>query len=347
MNSCISPENIFAPPAIRGFIREPMTIERVRELTLSFLPGLESGSLDFEVIEKGGSGRFFYRVRDRSGSRSWVAMAYSDDRSDNARFASITDFLIDHRIAVPAITGRNEAEGFLLVQDLGEIDLGWFAGKDWESEQKPAYLESLRLVFDLHEITEASQPDDLPELEFRFNAELYEWELDYFFNHFVTNFQSPEALSLRSDPSFLKLRNWLGELPRALVHRDFQSTNVMFHEGRYYLIDYQGMRFGLPEYDVASMVYDPYTDLSEEQRQELIDYYFQLKQQAGHGTTFAEYESLLDACAVQRLMQALGAYGFLGITKGKREFLQHIAPARERLHYVAERACPVLGKVLA
>jgi hypothetical protein len=34
---------------------------------------------------------------------------------------------------------------------------------------------------------------------------------------------------------------------------------------------------------------------------------------------------------MQRLMQALGAYGFLGLVKGNRSFLNYIAPAIESL----------------
>ena len=323
-----------------------MKIERVREFSEKFIPDCDPGAIHFEVIEKGGSGRVFYRVTDSARALSWIAMAYSDDRPDNARFASITDFLLAHQIAVPAIVGRDEEAGFLLVEDLGSVDLGCFANSDWESEQRPAYEKSLRLVFDLHQLTEASQPKDLPELEFCFDADLYQWEQDYFFNHYVANFESENGLGLRTDPELGRLRDWLATLPRSLVHRDFQSTNVMFRNGDCFLIDYQGMRFGLPEYDVASMVYDPYVDLSGESLRELVSYYYELKQSAGHSDSFEHFEKKLKACAVQRLMQALGAYGFLGIRKGKKEFLEHIAPAKERLRFVAEDTCPVLRRVL-
>jgi hypothetical protein len=40
---------------------------------------------------------------------------------------------------------------------------------------------------------------------------------------------------------------------------------------------------------------------------------------------------------MQRLMQALGAYGFLGLVKGHKHFLKHVAPAMQSLqHNVAE-----------
>ena len=318
-----------------------MQIERIRELTLSLLPSdVDADGLEFEVIEKGGSGRVFVRVKDSTSNQSWVAMAYTDDRSDNARFASITDFLFRSGIAVPEIVGRKEDLGFLLVQDLGNIDLGNFESKDWDSVLLPAYQASLRAVFPLHQITWENKPKDLPELEFCFDAELYQWEQDYFYKHYVTNFESESALAFQENQSLTELRDWLTQLPRSLVHRDFQSTNVMFRDDKCYLIDYQGMRFGLPEYDVASMIYDPYVDLTHEQREQLITYYHQLKQEAGHTQSYEDYRKVFDACAMQRLMQALGAYGFLGLTKGKKEFLQHIEPAKQRLQQVAQSICP-------
>lgn len=323
-----------------------MEIERIRDLTCSFLAGAAHGELRFEVIEKGGSGRCFYRVTDRDSPQSWIVMVYTNDRPDNARFASITDFLINHRVAVPAILGRREDEGYLLVQDLGNVDLGEFEGHDWERILRPRYESALETVFALHEISEAQCPPDLPQLEFCFDADLYQWEQDYFFNHYASHFESAEMLALGTHPTLSGLRDWLSSLPRYLVHRDFQSTNVMFHQDRCYLIDYQGMRFGLPEYDVASLVFDPYVGLTCEQQSELVAHYYRLKQRAGHGDSFDSFVGKLDGCALQRLMQALGAYGFLGLTKGKREFLQHIAPARHRLASVAESAFPEMHEVL-
>ncbi|MDF1815648.1 MAG: phosphotransferase [Verrucomicrobiales bacterium] len=323
-----------------------MTSEQVLSLTQSFLPDINQESLNLVVIEKGGSGRLFYRVTDADSGRSWVAMAYTRDRPDNARFASITDFLLNHGVAVPEILARKEEIGYLLVQDLGSIDLGNYAGADWETVQKPSYLQALKTVFALHQITEDSQPADLPELEFCFDADLYQWEQDYFFNHYVTKFEPKGTDSFRSDPVFSGIRDHLSDLPRSLVHRDFQSTNVMFKNGSCYLIDYQGMRFGLPEYDVASLIYDPYVNLSEEQRDELINYYFRLKQDAGHPETFEEYIKRLNTCAIQRLMQALGAYGFLGNEKGKKEFFRFIEPAKDRLRHVAASECEVINRIL-
>jgi aminoglycoside/choline kinase family phosphotransferase len=114
------------------------------------------------------------------------------------------------------------------------------------------------------------------------------------------------------------------------VHRDFQSQNIIVRNGLAYLIDFQGMRPGLAEYDLASLLFDPYVDLAEAERAELIDYYLRHQKEDGVSSA-AQIETVLPLCAIQRLMQALGAYGFLGLVKQHTAFLNHIPAATRSL----------------
>jgi hypothetical protein len=61
-----------------------------------------------------------------------------------------------------------------------------------------------------------------------------------------------------------------------------------------------------------------------------LEYYKTLQTEAGYPPG-ENYERLFWKCAVQRLMQALGAYGFLSIHRGKPSFRAHVAPALTRL----------------
>jgi hypothetical protein len=91
------------------------------------------------------------------------------------------------------------------------------------------------------------------------------------------------------------------------------------------------MRPGLAEYDLASLLYDPYVRLTDSERAELIDFY-----RGVAAVNDPDFEEKLRLCAMQRLMQALGAYGYLGLAKKNRAFLVHIPTALDSL-----------GKVLA
>jgi hypothetical protein len=120
------------------------------------------------------------------------------------------------------------------------------------------------------------------------------------------------------------------------VHRDFQSQNIIIQNGQANLIDFQGMRPGLAEYDLASLLYDPYVELTEAERAELIAYY--RGRQLENGVTIdGDLDLRLRLCAMQRLMQALGAYGFLGLVKGHKHFLQHIPNALRSLRTVVRK----------
>jgi len=327
-----------------------MEMAEIERRTREEFPQWRNAALELRVIEKGGSGRLFVRVTVPGGEPGCIAMHYGLDRSDNARFAAVTDFLNRHGVPAPRILARREDLRLLWTDDLGSTDLGDLDGEDWSGVRKPAYECAFKAVFPLHCCFESRTPPDLPELERPFDASLYEWEQGYFLTNYAGRFLSREAVdALTTDPSLAELARELGSLPRSLVHRDFQSTNVMLQDGKAYLIDYQGLRWGLPEYDLASMVFDPYRDFGGSERDSLVDFYFGLKRAAGHPESRAEFERRLVRCGLQRLMQALGAYGFLGEEKGKREFLAHIPVARERLRNLAAggNGLPRLAEILS
>ena len=327
-----------------------MELAEIETETREAIAGWREAPLRLSVIEKGGSGRLFVRIRNLDAQVSLIAMHYSDDRTDNARFASITDFLNAHGIPAPRTFGRREDLNLLWVEDPGEIDLGNLEKEDWETVRLPAYRSALRSVLHLHLIHESNAPGDLPELELSFDEKLYQWEQDYFLQQYVARFVSEEdAERLRDMPALHELRAELAGLPRSLVHRDFQSTNVMVMGNETFLIDYQGLRWGLPEYDLASLVYDPYTEFTREQREQLISFYFDLRRESEPSLEEGPFRRLLCQCASQRLMQAMGAYGFLSEVKGKREFLDHIPAGRKRLLAVSQEdgGIPELSEVLS
>ena len=139
-----------------------------------------------------------------------------------------------------------------------------------------------------------------------------------------------------------QLATSLTGMPKTLVHRDFQSENIMVRDQQVYLIDYQGLRLGRPEYDVASLIYDPYVNLDRSEREELINYYGDNHVK----TEQSQFRQRLAMCAAQRLMQALGAYGNLGLNMGKPKYLEFIEPAMANIVEATrgiDELAPILG----
>jgi hypothetical protein len=102
----------------------------------------------------------------------------------------------------------------------------------------------------------------------------------------------------------------------------------MIKNGRPVLIDFQGMREGCLFYDLGSLICDPYVTFTDEERKELLAFYYELMSPAYSRDEFVQNFWM---GSVQRLLQALGAYGFLGLKKNKPAFLGHIGNGLENL----------------
>lgn len=313
-----------------------MLPENVIDYTRTHFPDFGEDGCEVALLDKGGSGRLYYRVK--MGESSMIFAKYNNHREENLHFVDIARFLDRCGIQVPRIFHHDAEEGLIWMQDLGTEDLWAFRDSDW-SVRRALYESALRQVAKLHSHATRMASSAKLKLQIEFNETLYLWEQEYFFEHGVTGLMGvpgEEASEMAASPVFLALVKRLSGLPRYLVHRDFQSQNILIHEATAWLIDFQGMRPGLPHYDVASLLYDPYVTISEEERQELVAFYIDAAGAEGLDVR-KDFEEIFLGCAAQRLMQALGAYGFLGLKCGRPAFLRHVPAAKRSLANVLAR----------
>ncbi len=282
----------------------------------------ESVPIELSPLEGRGSDRTFFRLRwDQKDSA--ILIHYDPKRVENAYYADIAKFLLRIGVAVPRTIHHDPARSLIVMEDLGDTDLWSLSNTAWET-RRALYQKTLTIVHKLHSFPEKDFPSDRVRLMEGFGPNLYRWERDYFKDHFIR-----DVCGIELDPQFMReleaelstlAERLLGTI-RSLVHRDLQSQNVMIRDGEPFLIDFQGMRFGNPFYDLGSLLCDPYVDLSVSERDELISYSYEVGKWNFDWDTFQK--SFWEASA-QRLMQALGAYGFLGLKKGLRTYLEHI-----------------------
>jgi aminoglycoside/choline kinase family phosphotransferase len=245
-------------------------------------------------------------------------------------------------VNVPAIYAFDEERLFVWLQDLGRDDLHAHHTEPWEF-RRPLYEATLREAAKIHSVAESSlSNDEVAAMEPAFNEGMYEWEQNYFVEHFVHGFLNRDVQDLTAAHDALaQLRQKLAQRPRCLVHRDFQSQNVIMRDGAAWLVDYQGLRPGLAEYDLASLLFDPYVKISRQERAEMLEYYAHLRR-----LDLSELRAIFYLCAAQRLMQALGAYANLSRNLGKTHFEQHIPAGVANLILVCEEA-PELTPLLS
>lgn len=218
------------------------------------VPGWATAGLEIALIQKGGSDRHYFRVSafgPHDGPPSAILMAYTDRRADNLSFFAATEVLGLTGARVPEIFHHDPLRKLAWIEDLGREDL-W----EWRADDAmrlPLYRSALRQVACLHRFRWEDIPETLrQQMQPAFDEKLYAWEQDYFFTEFASRFSAAGEDRLgviRAQEEYAALRRTLAALPKSPVHRDFQSQNVIVRDGHAWLIDYQGLRPGRPEYD--------------------------------------------------------------------------------------------------
>lgn len=285
-----------------------------------------------------GSQRQFYRVRMADGSFLVAVFPAGGQRPerDEARSAwLIGRHLFQKGVPVPRPLAFAEDSGLLLIEDLGDVRLFDLARKDGGSGAAlmEYYRQAVRAL--VHMQIEGGRGFDVswcwqtPRYDRRL---MLERESGYFLQALCGDFLRLETPGPELHNEFNDIADHAGRAPaHFFLHRDFQSRNLMIRDNVIRIIDFQGGRLGPLAYDLASLLIDPYVRLPGEAQDELLNEYLRelhryLPYDAGQFRD--EYFHL----ALQRNMQALGAFAFLGCRRGKADFLEFVRPALYSLH---------------
>lgn len=271
----------------------------------------ELGAKDIRFLGARGSERVFF------GCDKGIAILYDDgNRDENGKYPGHSRWLKGKGVPVPDVVADVPSMKAMLLSDAGK-------------ERHMSLEEYVRVVEELVRFNALGSEPDLPDLLPPFDDETWEWERGLFAKYCLgANFhrEMPEAAARELEGVAERLMRE----PPALVHRDFQSTNVLWKDDKLTFIDYQGMRIGPAAYDLASLVYDPYVKFTEGERRALVALY---AKKSGR----PEIVDVLPFAAVQRLVQCLGAYGRLA-SVGQPHFSAHVLPALENLLDAADHA---------
>ncbi len=266
-----------------------------------------------------GSLRSFWRLVN--GHKAVIAIAYeTEGRPENGRYAACARTLAKAGVPVPRIV--LDAPQMLILEDLGDETLDKHL-KSINASYRDGGQHSPLIGHVMTALAAFHRADtgDLP-LEPPFDEALYNWECDLY-----ETFAGP--LPPEAKAEWQQLKAALLAEPTVLVHRDFQSTNILLRKGAPVFIDFQGMRRGAALYDLASFLYDPYVTWEPEVLEDALKAYAS----AAH----VDLETLrqrLPYAGVQRLMQAIGAYYRLN-SVGQPRFLVYVPIARERASQLA------------
>ena len=252
-------------------------------------------------------------------------------------FINIGTHLYNHQIPVPRIMGYDLFSGLVMLEDLGDVHLQKIIlelRKHENNEQEifSWYKTALDLVMDLsikgrqgfNTAWTFQTPDYSREL-------ILEKECRYFVDSFLRGYLNLKIKFEDLLPPFEFIADQcLNHAFTGLMHRDMQSRNIMVTQGHLKIIDFQSARTGPLQYDVASLLIDPYVNLSTNLKKMLLDH---CAKAVNHRTGFDEntFKTGYYYCALTRNFQMLGAFSHLSRNRGKTWFEPFIRPALETL----------------
>ncbi len=317
-------------------ILTPAQIDFLTRECSGFAPG--NG---IELAGHAGSQRHFIRIH--CGSCSRILIVWDSGDEDWHRFLAIGHDRERTGMLLPEIIAADPRHGLILEEDLGTQTLKRYcAGVSGDHRNiETVYRRTLEALCFWQSPHVAAHPVIAAR---SMDIETFLWESSYFARHFVIDFCGCEALLGDAwENERTRLARRCAMLPKTAIHRDFQSENVMIIEEGVRFVDFQGARLGPPEYDVASLLYDPYVTCIDDGMCSNLHGYWNDRRGGG-----SEQVDSLYLCAVQRLMQALGAYGNLSLHHGKQWYRRYMLPGLERLSGVMRRFedYPAIGKVV-
>lgn len=292
-----------------------------------------------EQLRGDASARRIYRIW--WSGESYIAVC-GDNIAENQAFVSFTRTFIECSLPVPEIVAVCPTNSTYILRDLGDVHLA-----DLKESNSPAFGRRLKelyrsaLIYLLQFQVEGASRIDFSKCyqHPQFGFENIVWDLRYYYYRFAKNVSESAPGYEYFEPEYYKLADMASQYAdEFFLYRDFQSKNIMVVNNRLYFIDYQSGRRGALQYDLASILFDPYMNIPRNTRQELLTFYIENAEK-----TIDSVDRFVQGYyvfALIRLLQALGAYGFLTYVRGKTQYWAYVAPA---LHSCGE----ILGNELA
>jgi NDP-sugar pyrophosphorylase family protein len=281
-------------------------------------------------IAEQGSNREFYRISYPDSSR--VVMLSSSEDQDFERFMKIGNYLFKNGVGTPEIFNYDKAQHAVLMEDLGDETVHEILKRENKGD---VYRKVIDWLVGFQKKSCELGDECRKEVDRAFDYPGIRWETEYFTENFLKRHLGvDDAKCAELQPVFDMLAGESLNQPQVLIHRDFQSQNILIKDGKVRIVDFQGARQGPVAYDLMSLLKDAYVDIPKTLRKELEEYYYAGLQATGVGElTFSEdqFRKYAVFAGLQRNMQALGAFAFLSLVKGKKRYLDYMPGGVENL----------------
>ena len=289
-----------------------------------------------EKLKGDGSNRKFFRIFFNNSSLILILPQEGEYGLKEAySYYELGNFFYKNHIPVPKIEFWSPETGILIVEDLGNTRLF-----DIKNFSEKYYFKAIQILAKFQKLVSSFPVDktvDTPVYSFDF---LWEKEIKYFFEWYIRRYKKIKIPESFIEEIFFWAKEEANFVDQIVMHRDFQSKNLMIKNDNIFIVDFQGARLGPPAYDLASLLFDPYINYFNQfsEISYFIEYYLKLTKYP-HKTFLKEFKFL----SIVRLKQALAAYCKLS-SLGKNWFLEYIPRAENRLFSLLQSFYPDIYK---
>ena len=298
--------------------------------------------LECLLLKGDASDRNYYRATyllntspDRPRSIIIMQLARLEPEPD---FNCMQKFLKKMDIPVPDILRFDVERGLLFLMDCGDTHLA----DKIEAEPKNIvywYQKAIEIIVTFHTRATENLTPDCPAKNLFFDKEKLMWEMDFMLEHYVQGILK-NTLSFdeknKTQEALGTLCKALSDQDRVFTHRDYHSRNIMIHNGKLRVIDFQDARMGPCQYDLASLLKDSYIVIEESVRKELLEYYIECMQRDGRKIKRDPFYKIFDWMSVQRNLKAIGTFAYQAKILGNDRYLQYVEPTLEYIKKTLE-----------
>lgn len=319
-----------------------------------FYPGLASHDITLIPLKGDGSDRKWYRAT--CGGKSIIVVDHGPPAkkgiSEADAFAAIGRHLKKSGIPVPEIYAYDRPSGIILIEDLGDTHLHGVIKNEHNKDSITTHYQAVidRLIIMQINGKEGFDKGNCFETPYYDEDVIINRESRYFVEAFLNGYLGLGVDFQDLEDEFLFIAGHaLSDQFTGFLHRDFQSRNIIVKNGEYYFIDFQSGRLGPLQYDLASLLIDPYVELPEDVQQDLLRYYInRLSDRISLDPDV--FSEVYQYNALNRNLQILGAFAYLSGVKGKDGFRAYIPAAwkslRTRVERIAAKSCPKLNRIV-
>ncbi len=298
-------------------------------------PGYKDRKINMFRLKGDGSDRGWFRLI--SGNDSLIMADHGIRKELSATeadsFIAIGLHLHNKGLPVPGIFLHDSFSGLVFLEDLGDTN---FQTVIMNTKSQSETISRYKSVIDLLIMLSLNGGAGF-DVSWTYQTPCYttdlilEKECRYFTDVFIKGYLN-KKIEFDSYENEFKIIAALAieHQVKGFMHRDMQSRNIMVKEGDIYFIDFQGGRLGPLQYDLASLLIDPYVGLPSGVRLELVDYCAE-KISSIAGINANNFCRCFNYCSITRNLQILGAFGYLGKVKGNRFFVRYIPAALRSL----------------